>query len=50
MIQVLNDYKANIPIDMIARKNNMSLHQVVKILHLHTVEIAKCKKILKEIR
>lgn len=50
-LKIISDYKnLAIPLDLIARKNNCSLHLVIKVLHYATVEqpqqIAECKKIL----
>jgi hypothetical protein len=32
-LKIIKDYKDNIPLQLIARKNDVSLHQVIKILH-----------------
>jgi len=53
-LEIISDYKnLAMPIDLIARKNNCSLHFVIKVLHYATVEqpqqIIDCKKILNEL-
>jgi hypothetical protein len=50
-LKIISDYKnLAIPLDLIARNNNCSLHFAIKVLHYATVEqpqqIAECKKIL----
>jgi len=52
--KIIRDYKVlNIPLDMIARKNKVSLAFVLRVLHYVSVkrkqDIKDCKKILKEI-
>ena len=52
--KIIRDYKIlNIPLDMIARKNKVSLGFVLEVLHYVSVkrkqDIQECKKILEEI-
>ena len=53
-LQIIDDYKTlAIPLDMIARKNKVSLHQCIVILHRAITKMSKnieeSKLILKEI-
>ena len=53
-LQIVHDYKTlAIPIDMIARKNGVSLHRVIDVVYRATVVIPESielsKKILKEL-
>ncbi len=53
-LRIINDYKnKNLPLDMVAKNNNVSLHFVLKVVHYHDVkrreDISNCKKIIKEL-
>ena len=53
-LRIINDYKnKNLPLDMVAKNNNVSLHFVLKVVHYHDIkrreDISNCKKIIKEL-
>ena len=54
ILKIINDYKhLNLPLDMVARNNNVSTGFVLNTLHYFTVvrpkEIRESKKLLKEL-
>jgi len=54
LLKIVSDYKhKNLPLDMVARNNNVSLHFVLKVVHYHDVkrreDISNCKKLIKEL-
>jgi hypothetical protein len=53
ILNIIKDYKANVPLSMISNKYGIPIHEIVQLLYRVTVsypaEINMTKKILKEI-
>lgn len=50
-LDIINDFKTlAIPLDMIAKRNDCTLHYVIKVIHYVSIdkhqEIKKCKELL----